>query len=320
MPEHTLSHGRYTVENIRFDSHGSALAGNLYLPLADQRAAPAVVLLGPYCYVKEQAPIQYATRLADEGFVALAFDARRHGESEGEPRRLELPLDKVADARAALDYLVTRPEVDGSRLAVLGVCEGASEMLQVAVEDDRVGAVATVSGHYRDHDNDIALMGGMELMTGEITRDEVEARFEARLARAVAARTRYESTDEVEYAPIVDPVRTDVALSGKMIWDWYHGWADRGIWENRYAIMGDVEYFAYESVTAASRLTKPHLMIHGDYSAGPESARRHQEVVPADKQRLIWEDGVNHFQYYEDPATIDRAVGNIATWFYEHLS
>lgn len=319
MSERTQSHGRYALEKVSFDCHGSALIGNLYLPVADQ-PAPVVVVLGPFCYVKEQAPIEYATRLAEEGFVVLAFDARRHGESGGEPRRLELPLDKVADVRAALDYLVTRPEVDATRIAVVGVCEGAAEMLQVAAEDDRVGAVALVSGHYRDHGNDIFLIGGMELIMGEITADVAEARLEARMARAVAAKAKYESTGEVDYGPIVDPVRTDVPVPGKMVWDWYHGWADRGIWENRYAVMGDVDYLAYESVTAATRLTKPLLMIHGDYSSGPESAQRHWETIPAEKKQLIWEEGANHFQYYEDPDTIDRAVGNIAAWFHEHLA
>lgn len=44
----------------------------------------------------------------------------------------------------------------------------------------------------------------------------------------------------MEYIPIVDPLRKDVGLPWKPIWDWYHGWADRGIWENRVALMSYV--------------------------------------------------------------------------------
>jgi hypothetical protein len=40
----------------------------------------------PICSVKEQSPLQYATRLAEKDFVTLCFDARGFGESQGQPR------------------------------------------------------------------------------------------------------------------------------------------------------------------------------------------------------------------------------------------
>jgi len=311
-------HGRYRVEPVSFDSGGMMLCGDLYVPEGVDGPLPAVPILGPYCFVKEQAPVQYATRLADEGFVALAFDPTGHGASDGLPRRFEDPMAKVADVRAALDFLSSRPEVDGDGLAVLGVCEGASEMLRVAVDDDRVTAVATVSGHYRDEDNDIELAGGEALAAGRIDRAEVVDRLRVRRERGAAAFARFEATGEVEYDAIVDPVRTDVALPWRMIWDWYHGWADRGVWENRYAVMSDVPYFAFESLSAAQRLRQPLLMVHADFSDGPDSARRHFAAVPGTDKRLIWQGANTHFQYYEDPAVIDQTVGLVAAWFREH--
>lgn len=313
-------HGRYTVEAVSFPSGGLTLRGNLYVPTGLDGPAPAVPILGPYCFVKEQAPVQYATRLADEGFVALAFDPAHHGASDGEPRRLEDPRAKVADVRAALDFLAARQGVDADRLAVLGVCEGASEMLQVAVEDPRVTAIATVSGHYRDEDNDIELAGGEALAAGEITRDEVVERLRARQERGAAALARFEATGQVDYEKIVDPVRTDVALPWRMIWDWYHGWADRGLWENRYAVMSDVPYFAFESLTAARSLRTPLLMVHADFCDGPDAARRQFAAVPGTDKRLVWQGENTHFQYYEDPAVIDHAVGLAAAWFRDHGS
>lgn len=311
-------HGRYRVEVVTFDSGGTTLRGNLYLPADVREPAAAVPILGPYCFVKEQAPVQYATRLADEGFVTLAFDASHHGASDGEPRRLEDPMRKVADVRAALDFLAARLEVDADRLALLGVCEGASEMLRVAADDSRVSAIATVSGHYRDADNDIDLAGGEALAAGAIERGQVRDRLDARRARGAAALARYEATGEVEYNAIVDPERTDVALPWRMIWDWYHGWADRGLWENRYAVMSDVPYLAFESVSAAERLTAPLLMVHADFSDGPDSARRHFAAVPGTDKHLVWHGENNHFQYYEDPAVIDRTVALAASWYRDH--
>ncbi len=317
MSDHKLPR-RYIVRPVSFPSDGITLRGNLYIPDQINATAPAVPILGPYCYVKEQAPVQYATRLATKGFVSLAFDSRNHGDSDGALRRYEDPTQKVADVRAALDFLTTVPEVDATRLAVLGVCEGASEMLRVGVEDSRVNSVVAISGHYRDHANDIALAGGEQLAAGEISESEVEDRLVARLERAHSARSHFVDTGEVLYAPIVDPVRTDVALPWKMIWDWYHGWADRGLWENRYAVMSDEPYLAYESLSAATALTTPLLMVHADNSDGPNSARRHFAAVPGTDKYLVWQGSNDHFQYYEDPVVIDEVVALTATWLEAH--
>lgn len=311
-------YGRYSVERISFDSDGTTLRGNLYVPTGLTGQAPAVPILGPYCYVKEQAPAQYAPRLAAEGFVAIVFDARRHGSSDGEPRRFEDPLAKVADVRAALDYLASRPEVDADRLAVLGVCEGASEVLRVAVDDPRVTAVAGVSGHYRDYDNDLAVIGGPQFDAGEVERAQVVDWHEARKARGADAMRRFRESGEVEYGLIVDPERIDVALPRRMIWDWYQGWAVRGLWENRYALMSDVPYFEFESMSAAEKLSTPLLMVHADFSDGPDAARRQFAAVPGTDKRLVWQGENTHFQYYEDPVVIDNAVALAAAWFRDH--
>jgi uncharacterized protein len=62
--------------DIAFDSSGLKLAGHLYVPdgLA-ARHSPAVVVSHPAGGVKEQAAGLYTQRLAQEGFVTLAFDA-----------------------------------------------------------------------------------------------------------------------------------------------------------------------------------------------------------------------------------------------------
>lgn len=310
--------GGYRTESVSFDRDGTTLRGNLYIPNTLRGPAAAVPVLGPYCFVKEQSPVQYATRLATEGFIALAFDASHHGESEGQPRRLEDPMTKVADVKAALDFLSNRPDVDSDRLAALGICEGSAEMLRVAADDSRVTALATVSGHYRDEENDVSLAGGEAFAAGEVERGEVQERLESRKERGAEALKLYQHSREVRYDVIVHPYRKDVPLPWRMIWDWYHGWADRGLWENRYAVMSDVPYFAFESLTAAEQLRTPLLMVHADNSDGPDSARQHFAAVPGTDKRLIWQGETNHFQYYEDPTVIDQTVSLAAAWFRDH--
>lgn len=99
--------------------------GNLYLPEIE-KTAPAVVLLGSMTFQKEQVPTEYAGRLAKMGFAALVFDPRYRGESGGEPRCWENPMAKVEEVSSAVDFLVTRPEVDASRIAGLANCQGNS--------------------------------------------------------------------------------------------------------------------------------------------------------------------------------------------------
>lgn len=66
----------YEIEQIRFMCDNTEIVGMLLRPGTDQ-PVPAVTVLGPVAFVKEQAPIQYATRLAGNGVAALVFDPAR---------------------------------------------------------------------------------------------------------------------------------------------------------------------------------------------------------------------------------------------------
>jgi uncharacterized protein len=291
---------------VTFDSHGETIVGRLFPAAFGGGPTPGVAIMGPECFQKEQAPAQYAPRLAQLGYTALIFDPRYRGESGGEPRCYENPTAKREDLHAALAYLSGLSEVDADRLAVLGLCFGGSYTLRVAADDPLVGAVATVTGHYRDHAADVQWLGS-------------EATIAERLARGRAALEKYEATGEVDYVPAVDFSRTDVGMPGELVWSWYQLWADRGLWENRHAVMSEAAVLSYESLSAAARLTKPLLMIHSDQCAVPETARRHFAVVPTPDKQLLWERQTRHLQFYDDPAVIERAVWNVADWFSRHL-
>lgn len=74
-----------TVKSIQFDNNGTTMAGNLYQPsdFEPGRTYPAIVSVHPGGGVKEQTAGEYAQRLADHGFVTLAFDASHQGASGG---------------------------------------------------------------------------------------------------------------------------------------------------------------------------------------------------------------------------------------------
>lgn len=84
-------------------------------------------------------------------------------------------------------------------------------------------------------------------------------------------------------------------------------------------MLSDAEVFSFESLSAAARLRAPLLMVHSDGCAQPAAARWHFAVVPGSEKALIWEGATDHFQYYDDPAVIDRAAVSIADWLSRHL-
>jgi uncharacterized protein len=284
------------VEKVQFSSAGETLVGDLYRPDGAERS-PAVAIIGPMTYQKEQAPTQYARRLADAGYAALAYDSRYRGESGGAPRCWENPAHKLEDLKAALAYLAARDDVDPERLFVLGICQGSSIAFRAAAEAPGVRALATVAGQYRDREGDV------EWLT--------EPGLAARLEKGRAAKAKYETTGDVDYVKGVDQTDPDVGMPGDFVWIWYQPWADRGLWENRYAVMSDADLLDYESISAARSLRSPWLMIHGDNCFLPAAARRHMAAVPsATPTRTLWDD-TPHLAYYDQPEVIDRAVSAI---------
>jgi carboxymethylenebutenolidase len=87
-----------------------------------------------------------ADRLAGEGYVALAPDlyggATTHDEAEALQLLLEIPVDRAArDLRGAVDFLLSRDEVAGETVGIVGFCMGGSFALQLGVQEgDKIAA------------------------------------------------------------------------------------------------------------------------------------------------------------------------------------
>ena len=134
-------------EKIFFKNGDLRVAGELYLPIKFDKTKKyaAVIAVHPGNGVKEQVSGLYAKLLAEQGFVTLAYDASRQGESEGYPRYLEDPAHRVEDIRCAIDFLVTLPYVDEERIGAFGICAGGGYAISCAQSEARIKAVAGIS-------------------------------------------------------------------------------------------------------------------------------------------------------------------------------
>lgn len=120
------------------------LAGTLYLPEGyESKHSSAIAFAGPFGAVKEQASGLYAQELATYGFVTLAFDPSRTGESGGFPRNLASPETFTEDFSAAIDFLGTLTFVNKDSLGIMGICGLSGMALTAATVDSRIKATAT---------------------------------------------------------------------------------------------------------------------------------------------------------------------------------
>lgn len=135
------------VENVRFKNiYGMEVVGTLFTPkqMVQGKKYAAIVVGHPFRAVRQQAANLYATKMAEEGFVALSFDQSFWGESAGNPRGAVLPDVYTENFSAGVDYLGTRKFVDAERIGVIGVCASGGFSIAATKMDPRIKALATV--------------------------------------------------------------------------------------------------------------------------------------------------------------------------------
>lgn len=122
---------------------GVSLAGTLYLPPGAPPAGgwPGVMLFHGLGGTRaSMAPI--ADLLASHGYAVLAYDARGHGESDGEVT-LDGPRE-LKDMKAAFQWFTARGEVSDTRIGGMGFSYGGGALLRGAVEGVSFKAIVPV--------------------------------------------------------------------------------------------------------------------------------------------------------------------------------
>ncbi|MCD8236131.1 MAG: alpha/beta hydrolase [Prevotellaceae bacterium] len=131
-----VNHCKVTFVN----RYGITLAADMYKPKEAAGKLPAIAVCGPFGAVKEQAAGLYAQEMAERGFLTIAFDPSFTGESGGMPRYMTSPDINTEDFCAAVDFLVTNPDVDSEKVGIIGICGWGGIAINAAASDPRIKA------------------------------------------------------------------------------------------------------------------------------------------------------------------------------------
>jgi uncharacterized protein len=307
-PENQLVADPSRRQDLSFVSDGLRLAGHLYRPpnAGGTQRTPAIVMCGPASSVKEQTLPHYAERFADAGYTVLTFDPRTYGASEGTPRCYYDPDRIIGDYSNAVSYLLTRDDVAGDQIALVGVCMGGGFALSTAARDKRVRAVVSIGGGFDIGGTFLALMGADG--------------FAAFMGQLNALVTKEYGTGEVQYIPAVAP-----DLSGGLAfmpnpeaYSYYDRTSktDAPSWENRVAAKSLQSYFTYNAVAHAPLVAPtPLLVVHGtvDLFLWPEIAQRAYDAASGDKE-LAWIETHNHIEIYDQDPYVTQTATHVIQW------
>ncbi|MFZ8168165.1 alpha/beta hydrolase [Alteromonas macleodii] len=268
---------------------------------------PAIVVSHPGGGVKEQTAGTYAKKLAEKGYIALAYDASYQGESGGEPRQLENPHVRTEDVSAAIDYLTTLDYVDNERIGAMGICAGAGYTANAAINDRRIKAVGTVS---------MVNIGQMFRNGWDNNVKDSEAL--PYLEAGSASRTSDASGNDTATMPMA-PLKEEDAPNEELrqAWEYYH--TDRAAYctapgfGTARSLTQLISYDAF--FKAEAFLTQPLLTVVGS-NAGSKwmSDDLMARAATSDKTMHVIE-GANHMDLYDGEAEITNAMSALETFF-----
>jgi pimeloyl-ACP methyl ester carboxylesterase len=134
-----------TAEDVTFPTTDGLTLRGCYLPARGGQSRRGVILFGLEFGSNRWSAGPYCERLRDAGYDVFAYEPRNQGESDvhDDYAPLQWVTDRdAADARAALAYLLARPDAEG-KVGVFGVSKGGSVALLAAARHPAVTCAAT---------------------------------------------------------------------------------------------------------------------------------------------------------------------------------
>ena len=288
---------------VSFYSEEVRLVGDVYYPesLKPGERRAGIVLCHGYTGVKDIYLPDNARVLNDAGYVAMTFDYKGWGDSEG-PRSRLAPYSRVADVQAALTFLGTLPEVDPDRLGIYGTSYGGATVVWVGAIDRRVKCVVSVVG-----------IGNGERWMRSVRRpdefhDLLERSRQDRMKRALDGKSEFVAREEIL---LPDRQSAELAAAAR---------------RNNPAAVSAIpleyvdETLQFNPEWVVDKIApRPILFITTDDDrlvTPEESIQLHARA--GEPKKLVVLEGYGHYEVYMEPA-FSRVMQATVAWYREHL-
>lgn len=238
--------------------YGITLAADLYEPKEKKGKLPAIAISGPFGAVKEQSSGLYAQKIAEYGFLTLAFDPSFTGESGENPRNVASPDINTEDFCAAVDFLSVQDNADAEKIGILGICGFGGMAINAAAIDTRIKATVTSTMYDMSRVN----------AYGYFDKTDEEERYKLKQSLNAQRTIDYQKGDYELAGGVVDPLPDDAPQFVKDYYMYYkteRGYHKRSLnsnggWNKTSAL----SFINMPILTFSNEIKSAVLMIHGN--------------------------------------------------------
>ncbi|MDE7403458.1 MAG: alpha/beta hydrolase [Muribaculaceae bacterium] len=286
-----VTHRKITFVN----RYGITLAADMYSPKTIQGKVPGIAVSGPFGAVKEQSSGQYAQRLAEAGYITIAFDPSFTGESGGMPRRVASPDINTEDFSAAVDFLCNQPDVDANHIGILGICGWGGIAIEAAINDPRIKA--TVASTMYDMTR-VSANGYYD------TDNTADSRNERRAALSKQRTLDYADGQYRRAGGVVDPLPDDAPQFIKDYHAYYktpRGFHPRsGNSTDGWNTTSVLPFMNFRFFEYADELESAVMIVHGENAHSRYFGEDTFKLLKGDNKRLFIVPGANHVDLYDN--------------------
>ena len=303
-----VEHQKVTFHN----RYGIALAADLYAPKGAEGKLPAIAVSGPFGAVKEQSSGLYAQKMAELGFLTLAFDPSYTGESGGTPRYVASPDINTEDFCAAVDFLSVQENVDPECIGIIGICGWGGMAINAAAMDTRIKATAAMTMY------DMTRVNANGYFDSENTADARYAKKQAMNAQRTAD---YKNGTYALAGGVVDPLPEDAPQFVKDYYGYYktrRGYHPRSLNSNGgWNLTSSLSFMNMPILQYAGEIRSAVLLVHGEKAHSRYFSEGAYEKLTGDNKELMIIPGANHVDLYDNLAAIP--FEKLRSFFEEYL-
>ena len=297
---------------IFHNRYGITLAADLYTPKGAEGKLPAIAVSGPFGAVKEQSSGLYAQKMAELGFLTLAFDPSYTGESGGTPRYVASPDINTEDFCAAVDFLSVQENVDPECIGIIGICGWGGMAINAAAIDTRIKATAAMTMY------DMTRVNANGYFDSENTADARYAKKQAMNAQRTAD---YKNGTYALAGGVVDPLPEDAPQFVKDYYGYYktqRGYHPRSLNSNGgWNLTSSLSFMNMPILQYAGEIRSAVLLVHGEKAHSRYFSEGAYEKLTGDNKELMIIPGANHVDLYDNLAAIP--FEKLRSFFEEYL-